>query len=67
MHKTNCMQSIEQISTGKHLVAYVLKMSLKHRQNEGIKTNSNLIMVEIIAECSLGAFCNTFDLHYYKR
>ena len=25
MHKTNCMQSIEHISTGKYLVAYVLK------------------------------------------
>ena len=37
MHKTNCMQSIEQISTGKYLVAYVLKLSLKHRQNEGLK------------------------------
>ena len=25
MHKTNCMQSIENISIGKYLVAYVLK------------------------------------------
>ena len=22
------------------------------------------MQVKIIAECSLGAFCNTFDLHY---
>ena len=28
-----------------------------------LKTNSSLMKVEIIAECSLGAFCNTFDLH----
>ena len=28
-----------------------------------LKTNGSLIKVESIAECSLGAFCNTFDLH----
>ena len=28
-----------------------------------LKTNSSLIKVESIAECSLGAFCNTFDVH----
>ena len=27
-------------------------------------TNGSLLKVESIAECSLGAFCNTFDLHY---
>ena len=27
------------------------------------KTNGSLMKVESIAECSLGAFCNTFDLH----
>ena len=27
------------------------------------KTNGSLIKVESIAECSLGTFCNTFDLH----
>ena len=26
-------------------------------------TNGSLMNVESIAECSLGAFCNTFDLH----
>ena len=26
-------------------------------------TNGSLMKVESIAECSLGAFCNTFDLH----
>ena len=25
---------------------------------------TSLMQVESIAECSLGAFCNTFDLHY---
>ena len=28
-----------------------------------LKTNDSLMKVESIAECSLGAFCNTFDLH----
>ena len=28
-----------------------------------LKTNGSLMKVERIAECSLGAFCNTFDLH----
>ena len=27
------------------------------------KTNDSLMKVESIAECSFGAFCNTFDLH----
>ena len=28
-----------------------------------LKANYSLIKVESIAECSLGAFCNTFDLN----
>ena len=28
-----------------------------------LKTNGSLMKVESIAECSLGAFCNSFDLH----
>ena len=28
-----------------------------------LKTNGSLMKVQSIAECSLGAFCNTFDLH----
>ena len=28
-----------------------------------LMTNSSLMKVESIAECSFGAFCNTFDLH----
>ena len=28
-----------------------------------LKTYVSLMKVEGIAECSLGAFCNTFDLH----
>ena len=42
-----------------------LKRPLKNRQNKinVLKTNGILMKVESIAECSLGAFCNTFDLH----
>ena len=29
-----------------------------------VKTNGHLMHVKSIAECSLEAFCNTFDLHY---
>ena len=28
-----------------------------------LKTGGSLLQVESIAECSTGAFCNTFDLH----
>ena len=28
-----------------------------------LKTNCSLMKVKSIAECSFGAFCNTFDLH----
>ena len=36
---------------------------LKNRQNKDLMPNGSLMKVESIAECSLGAFCNTFDLH----
>ena len=41
------------------------KQPLKNRQNKGLvlKTNRSLMKVKNIAECSLGTFCNTFDLH----
>ena len=40
-----------------------LKRPLKNRQKKILTTNGSLMKVESIAECSLGAFCNTFDLH----
>ena len=36
---------------------------LKNKQNKILMTNGSLMKVESIAECFLGAFCNTFDLH----
>ena len=42
-----------------------LKPPLKNRKKTKIlKTNRSLMKVESIAKCSLGAFCNTYDLHY---
>ena len=36
---------------------------IKIDKAKGLKTNGSLMKVESSAECSLGAFCNTFDLH----
>ena len=39
-----------------------LEQPLKNRKKVS-KADGSLMQVEIIAECSLGAFCNAFDLH----
>ena len=39
------------------------KGPLKNTQNKGLKDKSSLMNVKNIAEYSLEAFCNTFDLH----
>ena len=41
-----------------------LKRPLKIDKTKILMTDGSLMQVESIAECSLGAFCNTFDLHY---
>ena len=41
----------------------VLSGHSKIDKTEVLKANGSLMKVESIAECSLGAFCNTFDLH----
>ena len=41
----------------------VLSSHSKIDKTNVLKTNGSLMKVESIAECSLGAFCNTFDLH----
>ena len=41
----------------------VLSGHSKTDKTKVLKTNDSLMKVESIAECSLGAFCNTFDLH----
>ena len=40
-----------------------LKWPLKKDKTKVLKTGGSLVQVESIAECSTGAFCNTFDLH----
>ena len=46
-----------------HTVKPVLSDHSKMDKTKVLKTNGSLMKVESIAECSLGAFCNTFDLH----
>ena len=43
-----------------------LERTLKNRQNKGLKDRcyGSIMQVKSIAECSLGAFCNTFNLCY---
>ena len=41
----------------------VLSSHSKIDKTKVLNTNVSLMKVESIAECSLGAFCNTFDLH----
>ena len=48
---------------GKLYSKICLKWPLKNRQNKALKTHESLMQVESIAECSHGAFCNTFDMH----
>ena len=44
-------------------VQHVLSGHSKIDKTKALKTNGSLMKVESVAECSLGAFCNTFDLH----
>ena len=46
-----------------YTVKPVLSDHSKIDKTKVLKTNGSLMKVESIAECSLGAFCNTFDLH----
>ena len=41
----------------------VLSDHSKIDKTKVLNTNGSLMKVESIAECSLGAFCNTLDLH----
>ena len=46
-----------------HTVKPVLSGHPKIDKTKVLETNGILMKVESIAECSLGAFCSTFDLH----
>ena len=41
-----------------------VKRPLKKDKTKILMTNGSLMKVESIAECSIVAFCNAFDLHY---
>ena len=42
----------------------VLSVHSKIDNTKVLKTGGSLVQIESIAECSTGAFCSTFDLHY---
>ena len=46
-----------------HTVKTALSDHSKIDKTKVLMENSSLMEVKSIAECSLGAFCNTFDLH----
>ena len=46
-----------------YTVKPVLSGHLKLHKTKVLKTNDSLMKIKSIAECSLGAFCDTFDLH----
>ena len=46
-----------------YTVKPVLSGHSKIDKTNVLKTNGSLMKVESIAECSLEAFCNAFDLH----
>ena len=50
-------------STIINTVKPVLSGHSKIDKTKAVKTNGSLMKVESIAECSLGPFCNTFELH----
>ena len=51
------------ISAAVITVKLVLSGHSKIDKTKVLKTNDSLMKVQSIAECSLGAFCNSFDLH----
>ena len=58
-----CLQTIHMKYLALFTVKPVLNGHSKIDKTEVSKTNGSLMKVESISECSLGAFCNTFDLH----
>ena len=51
------------ILSNSNTVKPVLSRHSKIDKTKILMTNGSLMKVESIAECSLGAFCNAFDLH----
>ena len=57
------MNTNKKFSVIIYTVKPVLSSHSKIDKTKALKTNGSLMKVESIAECSLGAFCNIFDLH----
>ena len=53
------LSSFDKLNT----VKPVLSGHSKIDKTQAFKTNGSLMKVKSIAGCSLGAFCNTFDMH----
>ena len=56
-----CQNSIIAVKV-KNTVKPVLSSHSKIDKTKVLKTDGSLMKVESTTECSLGAFCNTFDL-----
>ena len=65
INSTNLIQKqlTSSCLVGPNTVKPVLSGNSKIDKTKVLKTNDSLMKVESIAECSHGAFCNTFDLH----
>ena len=53
----------QAVITENNTVKPVLSGHLKLDKTNVLMENGSLMKVKSIAECSTGAFCNTFDLH----
>ena len=60
-----CLTAYE-VSINYNTVKPVLSGHSKNGNTNVLKTDGSLMQVESIAECSRGAFCNSFDLHLAK-
>ena len=65
-HVIRHVMNLEAVNTyeGMYSKTCVKRPLYKKGKTKILMTNGSLMKVKSIAECSLGAFCNTFDLHY---
>ena len=54
---------MERVTNHSNTVKPVLSVHSKIEKTKILTTIGSLMKVESIAECSLGPFCNTVDLH----
>ena len=63
LKRNSLMKCHKNIASYYNTVKPVLSGHSKLVKTKALKTNGILMKAKSIAECSLGAFCNTFDLH----